>query len=67
MADAEELRQLTLAAKAKLALHATRYEDLDDNVLAGKVIQALSLSLVLGGSLLDKSLISSVSSASLGR
>ena len=35
MAEAEELRQLTLAAKAKLSLNSTQSDDLDENVLAG--------------------------------
>lgn len=35
MAEAEELRRLTLAAKAKLSLESTQSDDLDENVLAG--------------------------------
>lgn len=38
MADAEELRQLTLAAKAKLSLGSTQRDDIDENVLAGMPI-----------------------------
>ena len=38
MAEAEELRQLTLAAKAKLSLGSTQSDDIDENVLAGTVI-----------------------------
>ena len=38
MAEADHLRQLTLAAKAKLSLVSTQPDDLDDNVLAGTVI-----------------------------
>ena len=38
MAEADQLRQLTLAAKAKLSLGSTQLDDLDDNVLAGIVV-----------------------------
>ena len=38
MAEAEVLRQLTLAAKAKLSLGSSQLDDLDENVLAGTMI-----------------------------
>lgn len=38
MAEADQLRQLTLAAKAKLSVASEQPDDLDDNVLAGIVV-----------------------------
>jgi len=43
MAEAEELRQLTLAAKAQLSLGSTQTGDLDVNVLAGKLVSTFSV------------------------
>lgn len=43
MAEAEELRQLTLAAKAQLSLGFTQTGDLNVNVLAGKLVSTFSV------------------------
>jgi hypothetical protein len=41
--DDEELRRLTLAGNAKLSLGSTQTDELDDNVLAGKIISIVRI------------------------